>query len=76
MSPCPASVACAWLHRAAIRAPSSRGSAPATTAAAISPRRALVQLLRDPDAARAQRAAAAMMKMKKIDIAELERAAA
>ncbi len=38
--------------------------------------RALVQLLRDPDPARAQRAAAAMMKMKKIDIAELERAAA
>ena len=38
--------------------------------------RTLVQLLRDPDPARAQRAAAAMMKMKKIDIAELERAAA
>lgn len=41
----------------------------------ITPRK-LVQLLRDPDPARAQRAAAAMMKMKKIDIAELERAAA
>jgi predicted 3-demethylubiquinone-9 3-methyltransferase (glyoxalase superfamily) len=41
----------------------------------ITPRK-LVQLLRDPDPGRAQRAAAAMMKMKKIDIAELERAAA
>lgn len=41
----------------------------------ITPRR-LVQLLRDPDPSRAQRAAAAMMKMKKIDIAELERAVA
>ena len=41
----------------------------------ITPRK-LVQLLNDPDPARAQRAAAAMMKMKKIDIAELERAAA
>lgn len=38
--------------------------------------RALVALLRDPDPARAQRAAAAMMKMKKIDIAVLEQAAA
>lgn len=41
----------------------------------ITPRK-LVQLLSDKDPARAQRAAAAMMKMKKIDIAELERAAA
>lgn len=38
--------------------------------------KALVRLLRDPDPARAQRAAAAMMTMKKIDIAALERAAA
>jgi len=36
--------------------------------------RALVRLLNDPDPARAQRAAAAMMTMKKIDIAALERA--
>ncbi len=36
----------------------------------------LQELLSDPDPARAQRAMAAMMKMKKIEIAELERAAA
>ena len=41
----------------------------------ITPRR-LAELLQDKDPGRAQRAAAAMMKMKKIDIAELERAAA
>lgn len=36
----------------------------------------LPELLRDPDAAKSQRVMAAMLKMKKIDIAELERAAA
>lgn len=41
----------------------------------ITPRK-MVQLLNDSDPARAQRAAAAMMTMKKIDIAALERAAA
>jgi len=40
----------------------------------ITPRK-LVELLRDKDPGRAQRAAAAMMTMKKIDIAALERAA-
>ena len=40
----------------------------------IVPRR-LVELLADPDPGRAQRATAAMLKMRKIDIAELERAA-
>jgi predicted 3-demethylubiquinone-9 3-methyltransferase (glyoxalase superfamily) len=37
---------------------------------------ALPRLLGDPDREKAQRAMAAMMKMKKIEIAELERAAA
>jgi predicted 3-demethylubiquinone-9 3-methyltransferase (glyoxalase superfamily) len=37
---------------------------------------ALVELLNDPDPARSQRAMQAMLKMKKIDIGELERAAA
>lgn len=41
----------------------------------VNPRR-LTELLRDPDAAKSQRVMAAMLKMKKIDIAELERAAA
>ena len=36
---------------------------------------ALPRLLSDPDRERAQRAMAAMLKMKKLDIAELERAA-
>ncbi|MFL5946814.1 MAG: VOC family protein [Gaiellaceae bacterium] len=36
----------------------------------------LMRLLRDPDAEKAQRVMAAMLEMKKIDIAELERAAA
>ena len=40
----------------------------------IIPRR-LPELLRDPDPARAQRAMEAMLKMVKIDVAELERAA-
>jgi predicted 3-demethylubiquinone-9 3-methyltransferase (glyoxalase superfamily) len=40
----------------------------------IVPRR-LPELLNDPDPARAQRALAAMMKMVKLDVAELERAA-
>jgi predicted 3-demethylubiquinone-9 3-methyltransferase (glyoxalase superfamily) len=38
--------------------------------------KALMQLLRDSDAEKAQRVMAAMLQMKKIDIAELERAAA
>jgi len=37
---------------------------------------ALSRLLGDPDPERAQRAIQAMLKMKKIEIAELERAAA
>lgn len=41
----------------------------------IVPRR-LTELLSDPDAEKAQRAMAAMLKMRKIDVAELERAAA
>jgi predicted 3-demethylubiquinone-9 3-methyltransferase (glyoxalase superfamily) len=36
----------------------------------------LFELLGDPDQAKAQRAMAAMLGMKKIDIAEVERAAA
>jgi predicted 3-demethylubiquinone-9 3-methyltransferase (glyoxalase superfamily) len=40
----------------------------------IIPRR-LMELLGDPDAGRAQRATEAMLKMQKIDVAELERAA-
>lgn len=40
----------------------------------IIPRR-LMELLGDPDAGRAQRATAAMLKMQKIEVAELERAA-
>ena len=35
----------------------------------------LLELMKDPDRAKAQRATDAMMKMKKIDIVELERAA-
>lgn len=38
--------------------------------------RVLIELLNDPDPAKAQRVMAAMMKMKKIDIAALQRAAA
>ena len=38
--------------------------------------KALPRLLEDPDAAKAQRVMSAMLQMKKIDIAELERAAA
>jgi predicted 3-demethylubiquinone-9 3-methyltransferase (glyoxalase superfamily) len=41
----------------------------------VTPRR-LMELSTDPDTAKAQRAMAAMMTMRKIDIAELERAAA
>jgi predicted 3-demethylubiquinone-9 3-methyltransferase (glyoxalase superfamily) len=41
----------------------------------IVPRR-LIELLSDPDAAKAQRVMGAMLQMKKIEIAELERAAA
>ncbi len=41
----------------------------------VNPRR-LTALLRDPDAGKSQRVMAAMLKMKKIDVAELERAAA
>jgi predicted 3-demethylubiquinone-9 3-methyltransferase (glyoxalase superfamily) len=37
---------------------------------------ALTRLLRDPDPARSQRAMEAMMQMKKIEVDELERAAA
>ena len=36
----------------------------------------LIELLQDPDREKSQRVMAAMLKMKKIDIAELERAAA
>ena len=40
----------------------------------VTPRR-LLELLRDPDRAKADRAMQAMLKMKRIDVAELERAA-
>ena len=38
--------------------------------------RVLIEMLKDPDAGKSQRAMRAMLKMKKFDIAELERAAA